>query len=142
MARYLQLPSLVLKKFLILLTVVLLSSFNLLAQSSDADVFSPIGKYLVMGDIDKLSSCFDDNLEVSILAHSSTASREQARQILKTFFESRRPQTFRITHSSEDSTMKYAMGVLDAGGSSYMVMILLNNGQRSYKIQQIRIENN
>ena len=36
------------------------------AQESGYDVFNPIAKYLAMGDADKLSAWFSDNLEVTI----------------------------------------------------------------------------
>lgn len=141
MARYLQKSPLVLRVFKILTALAMLVlSADLGAQNGEGDVFTPIGKYIVKGDADSLSAWFDENLEISILSHSSTASREQARQIIKAFFNSQRPQSFVISHSSERSNMKYALGILEAGGSNYNVTIFVSYSRNAYKIQQFKIE--
>ena len=75
---------------LLQIAAVLLPIFfcgRLAAQSAEFDVFIPIGKYMAQGNADKLSAWFDDNLEISVVsAQGSSASKAQARQIVKTFF--------------------------------------------------------
>lgn len=103
-------------------------------------MFTPIGKYLVKGDVESLSAWFDDSLELSLGAQPATASRNQAQRVLKVFFAANTPQTFRLTHSAEKSNMKYALGNLEAGGRSYNVIIFVSSKGEGYKIQQLRIE--
>ncbi len=110
------------------------------AQTERNDVFSPIGKYMVKGDADCLSAWFDDNLEISVASQESNASRAQARQILKTFFEAYTPRSFNITHTAERANMKYALGSLTAGGETFSVTIFVSAKDDGFKIQQIKIE--
>lgn len=119
---------------------LLLSCLSLQAQSERYDVFLPIGKYMVKGDAECLSAWFDDNLEISILSGESTASKAQAKQILKAFFASHTPQTFDISHAAEKANMKYALGNLTAGGENFTVTIFVSSKGDSYKIQQLKIE--
>lgn len=110
------------------------------AQSERNDVFTPIGKYMVKGDADCLSAWFDDNLEVCVASQESNASRAQAKQILKTFFDAYTPRSFDITHTAERANMKYALGNLNAGGETFTVTIFVSAKSDGYKIQQLRIE--
>ncbi len=110
------------------------------AQESGYDVFNPISKYLAQGDADKLSAWFSDNLEVTIFSDSNDSSRNQARQIMKSFFRSYTPRSFEITHKAGRSNMKYALGTLNAGGERFIVTIFVGYGESSYKIQHLKIE--
>ncbi len=141
MARYLQHIGFV-QVFTKIATVVipLLLCSQLQAQTDRNDVFSPIGKYIVKGDADCLSAWFDDNLEISVTSRESNASRAQARQILKTFFDAYTPQSFNITHTAERPSMKYALGNLNAGGETFSVTIFVSVKDDGYKIQQLKIE--
>ena len=110
------------------------------AQESGYDVFNPIAKYLAMGDADKLSAWFSDNLEVTIFADSNDSSRNQACQIMKSFFRSYTPRSFEITHKAGRSNMKYALGTLNAGGEMFVVTIFVGYNEKSYRIQHLKIE--
>ncbi len=118
----------------------LLSSIDVMAQDKGYDVFNPIAKYLEKGDTDRLSAWFSDNLEVTIFATSNDASRNQARQIMKSFFKSYTPRSFEITHKAGRSNMRYALGTLNAGGEMFLVTIFVTFKDDSYKIQQLKIE--
>lgn len=119
---------------------VLLSVRPLAAQDSGYDVFNPISKYLGLGDADRLSAWFSDNLEITIFSDSNDSSRNQARQIMKSFFNSYTPRSFEITHKAGRSNMKYALGTLNAGGEVFLVTIFVNFKDSGYKIQHIKIE--
>jgi len=110
------------------------------AQEKGYDVFNPIAKYLAKGDADRLSAWFSDNLEVTIFSTSNDSSRNQARQIMKSFFKSYTPRSFEISHKAGRSNMKYALGTLNAGGEMFLVTIFVNYKDDAYKIQQLKIE--
>lgn len=124
----------------IALAATLFSHCDLSAQENEYDVFNPIAKYLGLGDADKLSAWFSDNLEVTIFTTSNDSSRNQARQIMKTFFRSYTPRSFEITHKAGRPNMKYALGTLNAGGEMFMVTIFVNYKDSDYRIQQLKIE--
>ncbi len=110
------------------------------AKDKGYDVFNPIAKYIAMGDADRLSAWFYDNLEVTIFATSNDASRTQARQIMKSFFRSYTPRSFEISHQAGRANMKYALGTLNAGGEMFLVTIFVNFNGEAYRIQQIKVE--
>lgn len=124
--------------------VFLLAGFVLFlttpAQDQSYNVFVPIGKYLAQGNVDNLSAWFSDNLEISLLSSSNNSSKSQAKQILKSFFDSHSPRSFEISHTAGKSNMKYALGTLVAGGERYIVSIFVNYEDETYKIQQIKID--
>jgi len=124
----------------LVLPVLLCGQLKAQTRTERSDVFTPIGKYIVKGDADCLSAWFDDNLEVCVASGESNASRAQARQILKTFFESYTPSSFDITHTAERASMKYALGNLNAGGETFSVTIFVSAKDDGYKIQQLKIE--
>lgn len=125
---------------LIASAAVFASASSLSAQDSGYDVFNPISKYLVSGDAERLSAWFSDNLEVSIFSTSNDSSRNQARQILKSFFKSYTPRSFVINHKAGRPNMKYALGTLNAGGEMFTVTIFVNFTDTECRIQQLKIE--
>lgn len=111
------------------------------AQDGSYDVFTPIGKYISHGDAESLSAWFDDSLEISVSGQSSSASRTQARQIVKAFFENYTPSSFDFTHTVSKGNMKYALGSLKAGGETFTVTIFVSAKHRKpFLIQQMKIE--
>ena len=108
--------------------------------SDEFSVFSSITKYLAAGDVNSLSSWFADNLDVTIISSSRNCSRNQARQILRTFFRSYTPRSFEVTHKASDVYKKYLIGLLNAGGELFQVTIYAtSSGGDTYKIQQLNI---
>ena len=131
------------KRFMIGTLVAVFFAFlcaDVTAQESGYDVFNPISKYLAQGDAEKLSAWFSDNLEVTIFSDSNDSSRNQARQIMKSFFRSYTPRSFEITHRAGRSNMKYALGTLNAGGEMFVVTIFVGYSDSTYKIQHLKIE--
>ncbi len=130
------------------LLLVLASAFAALmarpaaAQNNNGeyDVFVPIAKYLKAGDAEKLSAWFSENLEVSVSASSRDVSRNQAKQIVKSFFDTHTPREFTITHKAGQGNNKYALGNLNAGGEVFGVTIFVSRKDNSYFIQQLKIE--
>ena len=113
---------------------------RLSAQPAGYDVFIPISKYMAQGNADNLSAWFDDNLEIAVTTRSSNASKAQARQIVKDFFETHTPRTFEVNHTAGRDNMKYVLGTLNAGGETFAVTIFVSNKGGSSKIQQLKIE--
>ena len=119
---------------------ILLGMLPASAQDEGYDVFVPISKYISQGDANRLSAWFADNLEVTIISSSNDSSKNQARQIVKTFFNTYTPRSFTISHKASRANMKYAYGTLNAGGEVFLVTIFLNYKDGSYQIQQLKID--
>lgn len=131
---------LLMKKYILTLTLMLAAILSAKGQDGSYDVFVPISKYIEMGDADKLSAWFSDNLEVTIFSNSNDSSRNQAKQIIRSFFKSYTPRTFKITHKAGRPNMKYALGTLTAGGEMFLVTIFVGYKDAEYKIQQFKVE--
>jgi hypothetical protein len=128
-------------KFLLIMAAVAVGLFSVGASAQvKGDVFTPIAKYIELGDAESLSAWFADNLEVSIFMKTNDASRNQAKQIMKTFFKSYTPRSFRVSHKAGRPSMKYALGVLSAGGEMFQVTIFVGLKGQEYKVQQLKIE--
>ena len=113
---------------------------NSFVAETPVDVFSPICKYIQTGDSEKLSAWFADNLELDILGAVNNSTRNQARSIMKNFFNNYNPKQFTIIHRSGKAPIKYAVGTLDAGGERFRIILnVKTNEERSY-IQHLKIE--
>ncbi len=119
---------------------LLLSCVNGNAAADGYAVFVPIAKYLGRGDAEKLSAWFDDNLEITIMSTTNDSSKNQAKQILKAFFDSHTPRSFEIRHTASGSNSKYALGFLNAGGEVFEVTIFVSDCGGRYMIQQLKID--
>ena len=129
------------KRVIFLLAAAVLAATGLCrAQSPQSDVHVPIGKYILRGDAESLSAWFDDNLDISVLSVGGVSSKTQARQVMKAFFRSHKPEKFEVTHSAARASLKYILANLQAGGEPYHVIIFLNSKDGSYRIQQIKID--
>ena len=127
------------KKLILAIAAIILSSGFIYAQKP-ADVFVPIGKYIQMGDSDKLSAWFSNNLELDILGSVSACSKVQATQIMKDFFVKYTPKSFSIVHKSGKAPLTYAIGNLSAGGEMFRVTLFVMTQENGNQIQQLRIE--
>lgn len=113
-----------------------------MAQSPEGEfsVFSSITKYLAAGDAAALSSWFADNLDVTVISSTRSCSKAQARQILRTFFNSYTPRSFEVTHKASEANKKYLIGLLNAGGELFQVTIYATSSAgETYRIQQLSI---
>ena len=119
---------------------VMLSLFSGTPVADSYDLFEPIAKYLGNGDAERLSAWFDDNLEITIMSTTNDSSKNQAKQILKAFFDNHTPRSFEIRHTASRSNSKYALGFLNAGGEVFEVTIFVSDCGGRYKIQQLKID--
>ena len=119
--------------------LALTASLCLKAQT-EGDMFVPISKYLAQGNAESLSAWFADNLEISVVSSLRNSSKSQAKQILKSFFETYTPRSFDLSHIAGRTNMKYALGTLNAGGETFNVTIFVSVKEGECKIQQLKIE--
>ena len=127
-------------RFFPVVAVLLLSAPSVRAQTADYDVFVPIAKYMSMGDVEAISAWYAKNLDIVVLSQGGNSSRNQARQILRNFFDLYTPRSFKINYTAGRANMKYALGTLNAGGENFLVTIFVSSKGDTYTIQQMKIE--
>ena len=125
-----------------LVMAILINVLTCSAQEREYDVFIPISKYIQNGDAERLSAWFADNLEITMFQQTNESSKNQAKQIIKTFFNSYTPRKFSIDHKAGRSNLKYAVGSLNAGGELFLVTIFVSNknDSQAFQIQQLKFE--
>lgn len=133
------------KKQITILSLACLSAFPVFAYTAadttrNNGIFVPIAKYIEKGDADCLSAWFASKLEIDLLGNVSQCSKNQARQILRTFFTTNTPKTFTIVYESGNYPVQFAVGKLDSGGSKFRVTILVNIRQSGSYIELLKIE--
>ena len=128
------------KKLLLIAISSLLAVSGAMAQDKNQDVFTPIGKYIQSGDYEKLSAWFADNLELDILGAINNCTRNQAKLIMKNFFDNNTPKKFTIIHKSGKAPMKYAVGSLSAGGENFRIILYVKSTEENNSLEQIKIE--
>lgn len=119
---------------------ILLGQSALAQAQRSSDSFVPIAKYISLGDARSLSSWFAKNLEINILGKVNDCSKRQATQIVRNFFTTYRVKSFTIIHKSGVAPMKYAIGILNAGGQSFRVTLFVRTNEDGNYIQQFTIE--
>ncbi len=108
-------------------------------RSTSSGVFHTISKYIERGNVESLAAWFGENVRLEILGNVSNCSKQQAKQILKEFFDSFAPRSFKFVYKSGDYPMEYAVGSLDSGGNIFAVTVLVSSDSKGNFIQQIKI---
>lgn len=121
----------------ILLFVCMITAYiSVNAQQQEAIISS-----FETGNIDKLSMFFDQNVDLTVLSTEGIYSRTQSKVILKNFFSTNTPATFKLEHQGGNESSKYIIGSLVSNENSYRVYFLYKKSGDNFKIQKIRIEN-
>ncbi len=102
-------------------------------------VFHPISKYIQRGSVECLSAWFHENIRIDILGGVSNCSKQQAKQILREFFNSYPPRSFEFIYNSGEYPMEYAVGNLDSGGNVFAVTVLVSSDSTGNYIQHLKI---
>src|SRR5574344_206326 len=96
---------------------------------------------LATGNAGALASHFNENIELTITDKSGIFSHKQAIVIIKDFFESSKPNDFKVIHERCLDNSTLTIGTLTTNESNYRVYILTNSENNRITIQQLRIEN-
>lgn len=113
----------------------LFTSIVSFAQVPDEVILS-----LKTGNATTLSTYFNENIELVVLDKDDVYSKEQAKQIVASFFNSNSAQRFTIIHQGGKEGARYAIGNLTTKTGVFRVYFLLKDkGSQAY-IHQLRIE--
>lgn len=112
------------------------------AASADEDaLFKPIARYLGSGDTESLSAWLAPSVEITLLSSVTSTSKSHARNILDDFFRTHTPQSFQVTHVAAQPNLKYAVGILSAGGEKFDVTLFAAYSEgEGFRIRQIKID--
>jgi len=94
------------------------------------------------GNAPLLSKYLNPTVDLSLPGHESTCSKQQAEQILKSFFTKYPPKSFKVNHqgASRDGSQFYIGVYVTDKGSSFRIYFLMKKQGNTQLIQQIQID--
>ncbi len=126
-------------KHMILLIALLGTVMNSKAAPA-FDIPAKIFKAFEVGNVETLSSYFNESIELILLDEEGIYSKAQATQILKDFFNKNRPKKFSILHQGGSDKVKYAIGTLETPKQKYRINFLVKMNDGKPLIHQLRIQ--
>ena len=124
------------KKLLILFAVLLLVPFRGYAEEIPQNIVTGFST----GNASLISGYFKNTIELSINTKENIYSNTQAELILKDFFKSCSPSSFKIIHKGGQGESKYAIGTLETAVGKFRVTLLIKTSNNKPYIHQLRIE--
>jgi hypothetical protein len=115
-------------------------SMNIFAQT---DITTDVEGLIKAGNSKELAKFFTDNIDLAIdhSDYDDIASKSQAEQILKKFFDACTVKSFSIKHSGKSQLgIEYRIGELETSCGKHRVTINLKKVGDVYLIHQLRIE--
>ena len=119
-----------------LLFVPLLFSFK--GSQSLEDISKALGR----GDVVTITTYLDAEVELSVMGEDDFYSGAEASAVLKEFFGKYPASKFSQIHNGVSPTTKaeYCIGNLDAGGTTFRVVIYLSAVEGRLKIKKLSID--
>lgn len=120
----------------ILLSIVL----TMTVLVSSAQIPDDIITSIKTGNSAKLSSFFNENVELVVLENENVLSKSHAQQVVSEFFKKNTPQKFSIIHQGGKGDSNYAIGNLETINGKFRVYFLIKTINQVSFIHQLRIE--
>jgi hypothetical protein len=124
----------------ILTALLMFISLNIFAQ---ADITTDVEGLIKAGNSKDLAKYFTDNIDLAIdhSDYDDIASKSQAEQILKKFFDACTVKSFSIKHTGKSQLgIEYRIGELETSCGKHRVTINLKKVGDAFLIHQLRIE--
>lgn len=120
---------------------ILLSIFlTMTVLVSSAQIPDDIITSIKTGNSTKLSSFFNENVELVVLENENVLSKSHAQQVVNEFFKKNTPQKFSIIHQGGKGDSNYAIGNLETINGKFRVYFLIKTINQVSFIHQLRIE--
>jgi hypothetical protein len=107
---------------------------------SSAQIPDDIITSIKTGNSAKLSSFFNENVELVVLENENVLSKSHAQQVVNEFFKKNTPQKFSIIHQGGKGDSNYAIGNLETINGKFRVYFLIKTINQVSFIHQLRIE--
>jgi len=97
-----------------------------------------ISKALNRGDVESLSTFFDDNVEVD----DDFYNKSEAKDVVKKFFSKNPPKSFSLIHqgTSKGEDSRYFIGNLNAESGTFRVYVYMKLSGSQSLIQELRFD--
>lgn len=97
-----------------------------------------ISRALGKGDVESLSTYFDDNIEID----DDFYDKSEAKSVVKKFFAKHPAKSFSLIHqgTSKGEESKYFIGNLNAGSNTFRVYVYMKLSNNQPRIQELRFD--
>jgi hypothetical protein len=114
---------------------------SVLAQSDGSKVIlNDIVECFVQRDTERLSSYFNERIEITLSGESKEYAKSQARYVMKDFLDSYPPAAFTFNHQGATENTIYALGTYRSPEGVFEVDLFLKLDEADYVINQIKFE--
>ena len=128
------------KTIKIVFFTLLLASLLPQLKAQNTEVPTEIIAALNQGDGAKLSTYFNNNVELAIGNKNDVFSKQQAAGIVVDFFKTNKVLSFKLLHQGNKEAASFAIGEIKTNSTNYRVYILTRKSGNQIIIQQLRIE--
>ena len=127
-------------KLILLTSALIVMSLSSGMAQNEGKLPDAISNATRNGDAAALASYFNTKIEMVLPDKSGVFSKEQAKFLIKDFFDKHPPTSFQIIHQGERENATFAIGRYNYNKGQYrLVFLTKNNGQQTL-IHQLRVE--
>ena len=121
---------------------MLLSFLIVLGSFIDLPNLDSITSALSQGNVEMLSTYFDESVEISVADEDDIYDKAEAKTILTDFFATNKPSKFDQVHkgTSKGQDSVYCIGNLNTAKKTYRVYVLLRVEGGKQFIQELRFD--
>ncbi len=125
-------------KKLVVLGILLISLFGFQSKS---DSFDEIAGAMKLGQVGGLTQFFSSSVELTLLDNEGIYSKQQAEQMLRTFFNQHPPKSVSIQHKgSSGQGAKYAIIIYEASNGKFRSYIFMKDNGKGMQVNEFKLE--
>lgn len=126
----------------VLVLSIALATFcqSVLAQPTNKVILNDIVECFVHNDAERLSSYFNERIEITLSGESKEYAKSQAKFVMKDFLELHPPAAFTFNHQGSTDNTIYALGTYRSPEGVFEVDLYLKLQHADYVINQIKFE--
>lgn len=122
----------------LIVSLVLLLGFGLQAK---ADGFDEIAAAMKAGNVGGVTKFFGSHVELTLADNEGIYSKQQAEQMLKTFFAQHPPKNVTIQHKGSSAQgAKYAIIIYEAGNGKFRSYVFMKDNGKGLQVNEFKME--
>lgn len=125
-------------KKLVVLSILI---FGLCSFQTKLDSFDNIAAAMRAGQVSVLTQFFSGSVELTLLDNEGIYSKQQAEQMLRTFFNQHPPKSVNIQHKgSSGQGAKYAIIIYEASNGKFRSYIFMKDNGKGMQVNEFKLE--
>jgi hypothetical protein len=120
--------------------VVLISAFVVLASFTLNSAWEDVLISLKSGDAARISTFFDERIELSFPEGNHAYSKTQAEAVLRDFFLLHQVKNFELLHKGENVGSFFCIGTLQTKNGVFRTTVFVKQKANKQLVQEIRFE--